>query len=119
MKLYNASGHPLYLYQGLDAKPKLGIYATMVPLVDRQVVDTGLSIGMEVLDEEFDVPLTIVKYRALMGMPTQKDGTGYIVSYEVAHAADALGRTDCFLAVDEVSAHQGAGIGFQKLGRLA
>ena len=119
MKIFNASGHPLYLYRGVSADPSLSIYQTMMPMVDRQLVDTGLSIGVEVLDETVEVPLTLVKYRALMGMPDQKDGTGYVVSYEVAHAAEAIGRTDCYLAVDPVAVHKGRGLSFQRFGRLA
>lgn len=119
MKVFNASGRPIYLYRGLNANPSLSIHQTMMPMIDRQLVETGLSIGVEVLDEEFEVPLTLVKYRAIMGMPPQRDGVAHVVSYEVAHAAEALGRTDCYLPVDLVSVHVGAGVGFQRFGRLA
>ena len=118
VKVFNASGRPIYLYQGPDAKPSLSIYQTMRPMVDRYLVETGLSVGVEVLDEEFEVPLTLVKYRAILGMPPQRDGVAHVVSYEVAHAAEALGRTDCYLTVDLVSTHTGAGVGFQRFGRL-
>jgi len=120
MKIFNASGRPVYLYRGLNKNPSLSIYETIMPMIDRQLVDTGLQVGFDVLDETMEVPLCLVQYKAVMGMPAQRDGVGYIVNYETAHAADAVGRTDCYLPVDlvGVNIHTGRGIGFQKLGRL-
>lgn len=121
MKMFNASGKPLYLYKGDEDKPSLSIYETIMPMIDRQLVDTGLGVGFDVLDETVDVPLALVKYKMIMGVPPVRDGVGYIVNYELAHAGEAIGRTDFYLPVDivNINVHAGRGIGFRKVGRLA
>ena len=123
MKLYNATGHPLYLYrkEPLRETPRLmlSIFPTLVPDPEHDLRDTGVCVGIKVNEDLVDVPLMLVRYSGIRQIPAQQEGVGYIVDGEIAHAGSELGRTDFYIPVDYEPSHQGKGIGFRKLGRLA
>lgn len=63
------------------------------------------------------VPVTVVAFGSLAGLPPRQDETLYLVSALTAQAAKALGRTDVVIVDDTVRDEAGRIVGCRALAR--
>jgi hypothetical protein len=119
MKLINMTPHPVRLYKAGTPdrveNPDDGVVMTLEP--SGQLARLGESVlGEEtILTDEVDIPVSLVSYAEVEGLPEPQQGVAYVVPLMTALAA---GRDDLLVPYEQVRNGEGTVVGCRRLGRV-
>lgn len=121
MKLVNLTPHPVKIYsEGTPDRvenPDDGVVLTLEP--SGQLARLGESVLGEdtvVTEEGVEIPISLVSYAEVEGLPEPQQGVFYVVPLMTALAA--AGRQDLLVPYEQVRNGEGTVVGCRRLGRV-
>ncbi|EIF01217.1 hypothetical protein [Saccharomonospora glauca] len=122
MKLINMTPHPVRIYgAGTPDRvedPDDGVVRVLEPSGEFARLSESVLGEDTVLDEEgAEIPVSLVSYAEVEGLPEPQEGVAYVVPVMTALAA--AGRTDLLVPYEQVRNQEGTVVGCRRLGRVA
>ena len=121
MKLVNLTPHPVRLYKADTPDqvddPDHGVVLTLEP--SGKFARLGESVTGEetvVTEEGVKIPVSLVSYAEIQGLPEPQEGVAWVVPLMTALAA--TGRTDLLVPYEQVRNLEGTVVGCRRLGRV-
>ncbi|WP_277670992.1 hypothetical protein [Saccharomonospora viridis] len=120
MRIINLTPHPVRIY-GEDTPDQVedlddGVVLTLEP--SGQFARLGESVTGEdtVVTEEAEIPVSLVSYAEIEGLPEPQEGTVFVVPLMTALAAAR--RDDLLVPYEQVRNKEGTVVGCRRLGRV-
>lgn len=120
MKLVNLTPHPVRLYKAdtpdqVD-NPDHGVVLTLEPSGEVARLSESVTGEETVLNDEVEIPVSLVSYAEVEGLPDPQQGVAYVVPLMTALAAS--GRQDLLVPYEQVRNEEGTVVGCRRLGRV-
>jgi hypothetical protein len=121
MKLINMTPHPVRIY-GADTpdrveNPDDGVLVTLPPAGQFARLSEAVTGEDTVVTEEgVKIPVSLVSYAEIQGLPEPQEGILWVVPLMTALAA--TGRTDLLVPYEQVRNQEGTVVGCRRLGRV-
>ena len=120
MKLINLTPHPVRLYKAgtpdrVD-NPDDGVLMILEPSGKFARLSESVLGEETVLNEEVEIPVSLVSYAEVEGLPAPQEGVAYVVPVMTALAA--AGRDDLLVPYEQVRNQEGTVVGCRRLGRV-
>lgn len=122
MKLVNMTPHPVRVYgAGTPDRvedPDNGVVMTLEPSGKlARLSESVLGEDTVLTDEGLKIPVSVVSYAEVEGLPEPQEGVAYVVPVMTALAA--AGREDLLVPYEQVRNAEGTVVGCRRLGRVA
>ena len=121
MRIINLTPHPVRLYKA-DTPDQVedlddGVLLTLPPAGELARLSEAVT-GTDALvtEEGVRVPVSLVSYAEIEGLPEPKEGTVFVVPLMTALAA--AGRQDLLVPYEQVRNGEGTVVGCRRLGRV-
>jgi hypothetical protein len=121
MKLVNLTPHPVRLYTADTPDqvddPDHGVLLTLPPSGKfARLGESVLGEDTVVTEEGVRVPVSLVSYAEIQGLPKPQEGVVFVVPLMTALAAS--GRQDLLVPYEQVRNQEGTVVGCRRLGRV-
>ena len=121
MKLVNLTPHPVRIYRSDTPDrvedPDAGVVMILEPSGEvARLSESVIGEDTVLNDEGVEIPVSLVSYAEVEGLPKPQEGVAYVVPVMTALAA--AGREDLLVPYEQVRNQEGTVVGCRRLGRV-